>query len=252
MVSPFPGSRTHERFHLVNFQQNPEPDPVQEPCQVPRADGRDKSTPNARRCMLILERIPQLRRSLDRGNSGYSLKSTRKKSHARRHRGRHHRVGVRREGGLAVGADAHFKPLFHPKARFTDDTVLTVAVAESILYGGDLVNLFKEYAGIYPGAGYGGTFRRWAASESRKPYQSWGNGSASAREPRRLCFDDSLDEVLRARSGPPRSPTTIPRGSRYAQATAAAVFLARTGSDKEQIRDYVERKFGYRLDGADR
>ncbi len=141
----------------------------------------------------------------------------------------------------------HFKPLFHPKARFTDDTVLTVAVAESILYGGDLVNLFKEYAGIYPGAGYGGTFRRWAASESRKPYQSWGNGSAMRVSPVGYAFD-SLDEVLLRAKWTAEVTHDHPEGIKGAQATAAAVFLARTGSDKEQIRDYVERKFGYRLD----
>src|SRR5579884_2612472 len=77
----------------------------------------------------------------------------------------------------------HFYPLFDPHARFTDDTVLTVAVAESVLHGGDLVELFKQYARAYPTAGYGGTFLRWARSESRKPYNSWGNGSAMRVSP---------------------------------------------------------------------
>jgi ADP-ribosylglycohydrolase len=140
-----------------------------------------------------------------------------------------------------------FKPLFHPLARFTDDTVLTVAVAESILRGGDLVDLFKDYARSYPGAGYGGTFRRWAASESREPYQSWGNGSAMRVSPVGYAYD-SLDEVLLRAKWTAEVTHNHPEGIRGAQATAAAVFLARTGSDKEQIRDYVERKFGYRLD----
>ena len=141
----------------------------------------------------------------------------------------------------------HFKPLFHPKCRFTDDTVLTIAVAESILHGGDLVDLFKDYARRYPGAGYGGTFRRWAASEDREPYQSWGNGSAMRVSPVGFAYD-SLDEVLLRAKWTAEVTHDHPEAIKGAQATAAAVFLARTGGDKEQIRDYVERKFGYRLD----
>jgi ADP-ribosylglycohydrolase len=141
----------------------------------------------------------------------------------------------------------HFQPLFHPEARFTDDTVLTVAVAESILHGGDLVDLFKDYARTYPGAGYGRTFRRWASSESRQPYQSWGNGSAMRVSPVGYAYD-SLDEVLLRAKWTAEVTHDHPEGIKGAQATAAAVFLARTGSEREQIRDYLERKFGYRLD----
>src|SRR5438094_590329 len=71
-----------------------------------------------------------------------------------------------------------FEPLFAPAARFTDDTVLTVAVADSILHGGDLTDLLRQWARAYPGAGYGGTFAAWAQSDQREPYNSWGNGSA--------------------------------------------------------------------------
>ena len=120
-----------------------------------------------------------------------------------------------------------FKPLFHPLARFTDDTVLTVAVAESILHGGDLVDLFKKYARTYPRAGYGGTFRRWAASESREPYKSWGNGSAMHVSPVGYAYD-SLDEVLLAAKSTAEVTHDHPEGIKGAQATAAAVFLART------------------------
>jgi ADP-ribosylglycohydrolase len=137
----------------------------------------------------------------------------------------------------------HFKPLFHPKARFTDDTVLTVAVAESILRGGDLVDLFKGYARSYPGAGYGGTFRRWAESENRQPYQSWGNGSAMCVSPVGYAYD-SLDEVVLRATWTAEVTHDHPEGIKGAQATAAAVFLARTRRDKDQIRDTIERKFG--------
>jgi ADP-ribosylglycohydrolase len=141
----------------------------------------------------------------------------------------------------------HFQPLFHPKARFTDDTVLTIAVAESILHGGDLVDLFKDYARSYPSAGFGGTFRRWAASETRQPYQSWGNGSAMRVSPVGYAYD-SLDEVLIRARWTAEVTHDHPEGIKGAQATAAAVFLARTGSSKEQIRDQIERRFRYPLD----
>jgi ADP-ribosylglycohydrolase len=140
----------------------------------------------------------------------------------------------------------HFEPLFDPKARFTDDTVLTVAVAESILNDGDLVGLLKNYARSYPGAGYGGTFRRWAESESREPYSSWGNGAAMRVSPVGFAYD-ALDEVLLRARWTAEVTHNHPEGIKGAQATAAAVYLARTGSSKEEIRDYIEQKFRYDL-----
>ena len=81
-------------------------------------------------------------------------------------------IGSVYEGKMASQSarTPHFKPLLYPLARFTDDTVLTIAAADSILDGGDLVDLFKDYARSYPMAGYGGIFRRWAASDSRESY----------------------------------------------------------------------------------
>ena len=142
-----------------------------------------------------------------------------------------------------------FTPLFQPQARFTDDTVLTVAVADSILHGGDLVDLFKEYARVYPGTGYGGTFINWAASASRAPYYSWGNGSAMRVSPVGFAYD-MLDEVLLRARWTAEVTHNHPEGIKGAQATAAAVFLARTGSSKADIADFVERKFGYDLSGS--
>lgn len=140
----------------------------------------------------------------------------------------------------------HFRPLFADKARFTDDTVLTVAVAESILHGGDLVDLLKGYARAYPGAGYGGTFRRWAESDDREPYHSWGNGAAMRVSPVGFAYD-VLDEVLLRARWTAEVTHDHPDGVTGAQAVAAAVYLARTGAGKEGIRDYVERKFRYDL-----
>jgi ADP-ribosylglycohydrolase len=90
--------------------------------------------------------------------------------------------------------------LFHPECRFTDDSVLTLAVAEHIVLGSDLSNALKEYCNQYPDAGYGERFMRWAVSASHEPYNSFGNGSAMRVSPVGFAFD-SLDTVLeKARS----------------------------------------------------
>lgn len=141
---------------------------------------------------------------------------------------------------------ADFQPLFAPKARFTDDTVLTVAVADWLLHGGDLAELLKDYYGRYPGAGYGGEFRRWAASDDAEPYGSWGNGSAMRVSPVAWAFD-TLAEVLHAAKESARVTHNHAEGIKGAQATAAAVFLARSGVDKWELRDEVERRFHYDL-----
>jgi ADP-ribosylglycohydrolase len=157
-------------------------------------------------------------------------------------------IGSVYEGKMAwqSARTPRFKPLFHPLARFTDDTVLTIAVADSILHCGDLVDLFKDYARSYPTAGYGGDFRRWAASASREPYNSWGNGAAMRVSSVGYAYD-SLDEVLLRAKWTAEVTHDHPEGIKGAQATAAAINLARTGSGKYEIRDYIERKFGYSL-----
>jgi ADP-ribosylglycohydrolase len=140
----------------------------------------------------------------------------------------------------------HFYPLFDPLSHPTDDTVLTVAVADSILHGTDLADKFKEYFARYPHAGYGGTFRKWALSLSRRPYYSWGNGAAMRVSPVGYAYD-SLEEVLKRAQGTADVTHNHPEGIKGAQATAAAVFLARSKADKDTIRGYVEATFGYDL-----
>ena len=80
-------------------------------------------------------------------------------------------------------------PLFVPRSTFTDDSVLTVAVAEWILAGEDLIDLLHSYTRAYPDRGYGGMFSRWVFSGSRKPYNSFGNGAAMRVAPVGLAFD---------------------------------------------------------------
>lgn len=137
-------------------------------------------------------------------------------------------------------------PLFHPRCRFTDDSVLTIAVAEAILTDGDYRRSVWELGRRYPHAGYGGDFRRWLSSSSPEPYNSWGNGSAMRVSPVGWAFN-SVDEVLSEAARSAEISHNHPEGIKGAQATALAVFLARTTRDKELIKEEIADRFGYDL-----
>lgn len=138
-------------------------------------------------------------------------------------------------------------PLFSPSSRFTDDSVLTCAVADRLLHGGDYVQAFHEWFHAYPNAGYGGTFIRWALLRQDQPYGSWGNGSAMRVSPVGW-LTASLDEAVAEARASAEVTHNHPEGIRGAQAVAACIHLARTGHDKQAIRSHVEREFAYRLD----
>jgi len=125
--------------------------------------------------------------------------------------------------------------------------VLTVALADSLLHGTPFVDLQKRYYRNYPHAGYGGMFHRWARAEDSQPYNSWGNGSAMRVSPVGFAFG-TLDEVLEQAKRSAEVTHDHPEGIKGAQAVASAVFLARTGQTKEQVKNYVETTFGYDLD----
>src|SRR5215218_3671041 len=152
-------------------------------------------------------------------------------------------------GSVYEGARTKTKvfPLLTPESRFTDDTVLTVAVADCLLHGRDYVDALHDYFHAYPDAGFGGTFWLWASSRRRTPYQSWGNGSAMRVSPVAYA-KATLPEVLAEAKRSAEVTHDHSEGIRGAQATAAAVFLARTGGTKEQIRRYIETEFDYYLD----
>jgi ADP-ribosylglycohydrolase len=135
-------------------------------------------------------------------------------------------------------------PLFHPQCRFTDDTVLTVAIADAILSGRPYIESVREIGRRYSGAGYGEAFIRWLHSDDPRPYKSWGNGSAMRVSPVGFAFQ-SEEEVLRQAKMTAEISHNHPEGIKGAQATALAVFLARTGIGKEQIRSRIAKKFGY-------
>ena len=137
-------------------------------------------------------------------------------------------------------------PLFHEHCRFTDDTVLTVALADSLLHGIPYVDLLKRYYRAYPRAGYGGMFHRWATSDDPQPYNSFGNGSAMRVSPVGFAFG-RLEEVLEQAKRSAEVTHDHPEGIKGAQAVASAVFLARTGRDKDHIQAYVETVFSYDL-----
>jgi len=138
-------------------------------------------------------------------------------------------------------------PLFDPRCRFTDDTVLTVAVADAILTGRSYQQSIREIGKRYPQAGYGGTFIRWLLSDHPQPYNSWGNGSAMRVSPVGFAFSTE-DEVLREAEKTADFTHNHPEGIKGAQATALAVYLARTGYEKEDIRRQISRRFGYDLE----
>jgi ADP-ribosylglycohydrolase len=137
-------------------------------------------------------------------------------------------------------------PLFVPRSTFTDDSVLTIAVAEWILTNQDLVDLFHDYTDRYPARGYGGMFRHWMVTRSREPYNSFGNGAAMRVSPVGFAFD-TLEEVLHWSERSAAVTHNHPEGIRGAQATAAAVFWARSVRDKAEIRRLLAERFGYDL-----
>ncbi len=136
--------------------------------------------------------------------------------------------------------------LFTPVSTFTDDTVLTVAVADATLTRGDYGRVIKSYARRYPLRGYGGSFIKWMLSPGNKPYNSFGNGSAMRVCPVAHAFNQE-QAVLDAARRTAECTHSHPEGIKGAEATALAVFLARTGRDKESIRDTIAGRFGYDL-----
>ncbi len=136
--------------------------------------------------------------------------------------------------------------LFAPGSRFTDDSVLTVAVAEAILKSSSYGPEIQRFACRYPDAGYGGSFYRWMQQTDPEPYNSWGNGSAMRVSPVGWAFADE-HEVLCQAERSARITHNHPEGIKGAQAVALAIFLARNGATKEDICSRLETSFGYNL-----
>ena len=136
--------------------------------------------------------------------------------------------------------------LFTQRNFFTDDTVLTVALADSILTGKPYDENMRRFYSWYPDAGYGGRFRQWAKNSDLGPYNSWGNGAAMRISPVGFACDD-LGTVLQKAKEFTEVTHNHPEGIKGGQATAAAIFLARQGKTKDDIKTYVEEQFDYDL-----
>lgn len=138
-------------------------------------------------------------------------------------------------------------PLFQPGCRFTDDSVLTVAVAYAIMEQVDYATALRTFGRKYPRAGYGGAFIEWLFAPVSRPYNSWGNGAAMRVSPVGFAFPDE-ERVLSEAKRSAEVSHNHPEGIKGAQATALAVFLARRGESKENIRLRISRDFGYNLE----
>lgn len=150
--------------------------------------------------------------------------------------------------------------LFSRESHYTDDTVMTVAVADAILnkeiFKNPIAEFFeakkvyaykyREYGRKYPDAGYGEMFNKWLGSTSLDPYRSFGNGSAMRVSPIGFAFG-TMEEVLKEAKRSAVVTHNHREGIKGAQAVASAVFMARMGESKPKIKSFIEKKFGYNL-----
>ena len=144
-------------------------------------------------------------------------------------------------------------PLFGKGTEFTDDTVMTVAVAEALMMSSFSGNIkenviwyMQKWGKEYPDAGYGARFNVWLHSEDPQPYNSYGNGSAM-RVSAAGWLGKDVDSVLRLAKLTAEVTHNHPDGIRGAQATAVCIYMARKGFDKKTMKNYVMEEFGYDL-----
>ncbi|MBL8967702.1 MAG: ADP-ribosylglycohydrolase family protein [Spirochaetaceae bacterium] len=155
--------------------------------------------------------------------------------------------------GDVIGSTREFRPvkykafrLFEAGSSFTDDSVMTLAVAKAAMAGGDYGAAMRELGVRYPNSGYGGRFWRWLTGYVAGPYCSYGNGSAMRVSPVAWAFDTEA-EVLREAAASALPTHDHPEGVKGAQATALAIFMARRGADKDDIGKEIAGRFGYDL-----
>jgi len=137
--------------------------------------------------------------------------------------------------------------LFCEKSDFTDDTVLTVATMYAVMNQKNYAEVYQKFGRYYPRRGYGGKFRSWLLSDAPEPYNSWGNGSAMRVSPVGW-YCDSLDDVMAEAQRSAEVTHNHPEGIKGAQSTAAAVYMARNGKSKDEIKSFISNTFQYDLD----
>jgi ADP-ribosylglycohydrolase len=138
-------------------------------------------------------------------------------------------------------------PLFEERSTFTDDSVLSIAIADIILHEKPIVSTLKDYTRRYPMVGYGGNFYAWAMSDSQDPYNSWGNGAAMRISPVGFA-STSLDMCLQKAKDLTEVTHNHPEGIKGGQATACVILLIRQGKSKSFIQNYIQNKFDYNLE----
>ena len=146
--------------------------------------------------------------------------------------------------------------LFSRRSHFTDDSVMTLAVCEALLKVGQdatvkeiedtVISSMQSWGRRYPRAGYGGYFRRWLTARHPEPYNSFGNGSAMRVSAAGWLYD-SLEKTRVVAKATANVTHNHPEGIKGAEATASAIFMARNGSSKEEIKKYIEKEFHYDL-----
>jgi ADP-ribosylglycohydrolase len=137
-------------------------------------------------------------------------------------------------------------PLFIDRSFFTDDSVLTVALADVVLNGGDFAAAMRRYGRLYPNAGYGGMFRRWLSKPGMGAYNSFGNGAAMRISPAGWAYP-TLEETLKRAREFTAVTHDHPEGIKGAEATAGAIWMGRHGASKPDIKAWVLRHTGYDL-----
>lgn len=147
-------------------------------------------------------------------------------------------------------------PLFSEESCFTDDSVMTLAVAKAFMDTGldaseeeltaALFRVMPEVGRRYPNCGYGGRFSMWIMLDDPAPYNSYGNGSAMRVSSVAWLYNE-LDAVRRAARISACVSHNHPEGIKGAESVASAIYLARTGHSKDEIKAYIEREFGYDL-----
>jgi len=136
--------------------------------------------------------------------------------------------------------------LFTPECEFTDDSVLTFAVAEALLDNLPIAKNIKNWATRYPGRCYGGMFAKWIHSENDVPYNSFGNGSAMRVSSVGWLYK-TIKETLEMAKKTAEVTHNHPEGIKGAQATTAAIFLARNNKTKSEIKEYISQTFDINL-----
>ena len=137
--------------------------------------------------------------------------------------------------------------LFCNKSNFTDDSVLTIATMDAILHQKNYTEVYQFYGRDYPNRGYGGSFHSWIYSKNPEPYNSWGNGSAMRVSPVGW-YCNTIEEVMIEAKRCAEVTHNHLEGIKGAQSSAVAVFMARTGKSKEEIKKFIKNQFQYDLE----